>query len=103
MTAEDQLSRLWDEFLQMPFPRAFYLREPDGECMVSLDTALAGCVSSAMNGPLDASRSRVLHQKTAILGRVLPSIDDDEYAARYFTRLHEMAVLAAGLDSARRP
>lgn len=101
-TRLDQLSRLWDEFMSLPFPRGFYLREPEGKCMVTMDTTLAGCVSSAMNGPLDDWRREVLQERTAVLGKILPSIGDDEYAAKYFSHLHEMAVLAAELDSARR-
>lgn len=97
----DQLSRQWDEFMGLPFPRGFYRREPEGECMVSMDTALAGCVSSAMNGPLDDWRRKVLRERIAILGEILPSIVDDAYAMKYFTRLHEMAVLAAELDTDR--
>lgn len=50
---------------------------------MSLGTALAGCVPSAMNGPLDPSRSHVLPRQTESLGGVQPSIGDDEYAARY--------------------
>ncbi|WAZ19279.1 hypothetical protein STRCI_000316 [Streptomyces cinnabarinus] len=100
-TRLDQLSRLWGEFMELPFPRGFYRREPEGTCMVSLDSALAGCVSSAMEGPLDERRQGVLRDRTAMLGNVLPSIGDDEYASKYFARLHEMGVLAAEVDSAR--
>ncbi|MFF3518484.1 hypothetical protein [Streptomyces sp. NPDC002573] len=49
----DQLARLWDEFRTLRFPPGFYQREPEGECMGMMDTMLAGCVSSSMNGPLD--------------------------------------------------
>ncbi|CCK32734.1 hypothetical protein BN159_8356 [Streptomyces davaonensis JCM 4913] len=101
-TKADQLSRLWDEFMALPFPRGFYRREPEGTCMVSLDTALAGCVASAMEGPLDEWRQGVLRKETAVLGNVLPSIGDDAYASKYFALLHEMGVLAAKVDSARR-
>lgn len=54
----DQLARLWDEFRTLRFPPGFYQREPAGECMVMMDTMLAGCVSSAVNGPLDDRRRR---------------------------------------------
>ncbi|MFC7265390.1 hypothetical protein [Streptomyces lutosisoli] len=97
----DLLSRLWDEFRIMPFPRGFYRREPDGECMVSMDTSLAGCVSVALEGSLDDGRREVLRTRIAILGKILPSIGDDEYGTKYFTLLYEMAVLAAELDHAR--
>ncbi|MFF8432298.1 hypothetical protein ACF07Y_45680 [Streptomyces sp. NPDC016566] len=97
----DQLARLWDEFRTLPFPSGFYQREPDGECMVMMDTMLSGCVSSVMNGPLDDQRRDILRTRTAVLGEILPSIGDDEYATKYFTRLHGMAVLAGELDNAR--
>ncbi|MFF4260311.1 hypothetical protein ACFY1L_55220 [Streptomyces sp. NPDC001663] len=97
----DQLARLWDEFRTLRFPPGFYQREPEGECMVMMDTMLAGCVSSAMDGPLDDRRRDTLHERTAALEKILPPIGDDEYATKYFTHLHGMAVLAAELDNAR--
>ncbi|MEV7931156.1 hypothetical protein [Kitasatospora sp. NPDC088779] len=97
----DQLARLWDEFRALPFPPGFYQREPEGECMVMMDTALAGCVSSAMDGSLDDRRRDILQARTGVLGGILPSIGDDEYATKYFTHLHEMAALALQLDNAR--
>jgi hypothetical protein len=97
----DQLALLWDEFRTLRFPPGFYQREPEGECMVMMDTTLAGCVSSAMNGPLDDRRRHILQACTAVLGQILPSIGDDEYATKYFAHLHGMAVLAAELDHAR--
>src|SRR4051812_750937 len=75
------LSRLWDEFRTMPFPWGFYDREPDGECMVWIDTLLAGCVSVALEGSLDDWRRKVLRTRTAILGAVLASIGDDDYGS----------------------
>lgn len=97
----DQLARLWDEFRTLRFPPGFYQREPEGECMVMMDTMLAGCVSSAVNGLLDDRRREILQARTAVLGEILPSIGDDEYATKYFTHLHGMAVLAAEVDNAR--
>ncbi|MGW7447600.1 hypothetical protein [Kitasatospora sp. NPDC054795] len=70
--------------------------------MVTMDTTLGGCVSSAMNGPLGGWRREVLQERTAVLEKILPSIGDDEYAAKYFAHLHETAVLAAEIDNARR-
>lgn len=97
----DQLARLWDEFRTLRFPPGFYQREPAGECMVMMDTMLAGCVSSAMNGPLDDRRRDIPQARTAVLEEILPSVGDDEYATKYFTHLHGTAVLAAELDHAR--
>ncbi|MFJ9566927.1 hypothetical protein ACIRQQ_43710 [Streptomyces fuscichromogenes] len=97
----DQLARLWDEFRTLRFPPAFYLREPEGTCMVMMDTMLAGCVASVIDGTLDDRRRDVLQARTPALEVILPSIGDDEYASKYFTHLHGMAVLAAELDNAR--
>ncbi|HWU09014.1 MAG TPA: hypothetical protein VN520_21965 [Streptomyces sp.] len=97
----DELARLWDRFRAMRFPPGFHQREPEGECMVMMDSMLAGCVSSALSGPLDDRHQGALRKRTVVLGRILASIGDDEYAATYFSQLHAMAVLAADLDKAR--
>ncbi|MCX5166514.1 hypothetical protein ACWD64_21895 [Streptomyces antibioticus] len=98
----DQLARLWDEFMTLRFPPGLYQREPQGSCMVMMDTTLAGCVASAMDGPLDDRNRDLLQARTAALGEILPSLRDDEYAAKYFAHLHGMTVLAIELDQARR-
>ncbi|QKW17907.1 hypothetical protein HUT16_01485 [Kitasatospora sp. NA04385] len=97
----DQLAQLWGEFRGMPFPPGFYLREPEGECVVMMDSTLAGCIASALDGPLDARHRDILQGRTAKLGTILPSIADDEYATKYFTHLHGTAVLAAEVNRAR--
>ncbi|MCG6500039.1 hypothetical protein MCM47_38530 [Kitasatospora sp. A2-31] len=97
-----QLSRLWDEFRALGFPSGFYQREPDGQCMVMMDSMLAGCVSSALSGPLNDRRRGILQTRIVVLGQILPSIGDDEYAAKYFAHLHEMVLMAAEIDNARR-
>lgn len=51
---QGQLSRSWEDFRHLPFPSGFHSREPDGECMVTMDATLAGCISSAMDGQLRA-------------------------------------------------
>lgn len=50
---------------------------------------------------MDGGRREALRTRTALLGKILPSIGDDEYGTKYFTLLYEMAVLAAELDHAR--
>ncbi|MFF0752961.1 hypothetical protein [Streptomyces sp. NPDC004267] len=96
----DQLARLWDEFRSMPFPRDFYQREPEGKCMVMMDSTLAGCISSVLDGPLDDRRRDILRGRITALGAILPTIAD-EYATTYFTHLHGTAVLAAEVDRSR--
>lgn len=95
---QPRLQAMWNEFTALPFPRTCYEREPDGECMVWTDTALSDCVSTALKRPLDDRRRALLHERTAVLARVLPDLADDPYATRYFTHLHTMAALAAGPD-----
>ncbi|MET9904981.1 hypothetical protein [Streptomyces sp. NPDC006446] len=97
----DQLAQLWDEFRAMSFPRGFYLRAPEGKCMVTMDSTLAGCISSALDGPLDDRHRDILQGRITVLGTILPSIADDEYATEYFSHLHGTAVLAAEVDRAR--
>ncbi|MEU8137800.1 hypothetical protein [Streptodolium elevatio] len=95
------LSQLWGEFRKMAFPRGFGIREPEGECMALTDTLVAGCIHTALNnkGSLDGWRRGVLQDRIEALVKVLPALADDEYATEYFTRLHRMAVLAAGLSA----
>ncbi|MEU6347305.1 hypothetical protein ABZ883_40950 [Streptomyces sp. NPDC046977] len=98
---QDQLSQLWDDFRRLQFPPGFVDREPEGESMALMDTMLAGCVSVALERPLDDWRRDDLHRRITVLRRILPSLADDEYATQYFSHLLEMAVLAAELDNAR--
>ncbi|MEV5162827.1 hypothetical protein [Streptomyces sp. NPDC053728] len=99
----EKLSRLWEDFRKLPFPADFYSREPAGECMVSMDASLAGCISSAMNGRLDEARHEVLHGRIVRLREILPLIQDDENASSYFTHLYEIAILAAKIDDRHNP
>ncbi|MGV9523373.1 hypothetical protein ACWDRS_24705 [Streptomyces griseus] len=100
---QDRLFRSWEAFENLRFPSGFHSREPDGECMVTMDAALGGCISSAMDGKLDDMRHAILHSRIVRLGELLPLIRDDEYASDYFNLLHQIAVLAAELDDAQRP
>ncbi|MFD8584134.1 hypothetical protein ACFV2A_14705 [Streptomyces californicus] len=96
-----RLSQNWEKFRHLPFPSGFHSRDPDGECMVMMDTDLAGCISSATKGRLNDRRSKILHSRIARLGEILPLIRDDENATNYFTVLHETAILAAEVDGGR--
>ncbi|MFG3404582.1 hypothetical protein [Streptomyces sp. NPDC048142] len=99
---KSRIIRPWEEFKKLPFPSGFHNREPEGECMVTMDAALAGCISSAMHGQLDDKRHEILHSRIARLREILPLIRDDENASNYFIRLHQAATLAAEIDDARR-
>ncbi|MFF2819547.1 hypothetical protein ACFVT9_29005 [Kitasatospora cineracea] len=61
-----------------------------------LDTDVAGCVSSSLSSVLDERRRGTLLKCIEILEKVIPSIGDED-GTRYYERLHEMALLAAGL------
>ncbi|MFD8478297.1 hypothetical protein [Kitasatospora sp. NPDC059673] len=94
-THPDRLDQLWQDFLVLPFPRSCYRQAPAGEDLVLLDSHLAGCVSSALTGPLDQRRREALRNGIAAVHRVLPALAADAGAREYFTRLRELAVLAA--------
>ncbi|MFI9787640.1 hypothetical protein ACIHEI_29660 [Kitasatospora sp. NPDC051984] len=94
-THPDRLNQLWQDFLALPFPRSCYRQAPDGEDLVLLDSHLAGCVSSALTGPLDHRRREALRNGIAAVHRVLPALGEDAEAREYFVHLRELAVLAA--------
>ncbi|MFG2716674.1 hypothetical protein ACGFX2_40125 [Streptomyces goshikiensis] len=94
----ETLARMWDEHLKAPFPQAAYWSEIEGEDLVLLDTETAGCVISTLNGRLDDRLHRVLLRCLEVLDKVVPLIEDEE-AVRYYRRLRDMALFAAGTHS----
>ncbi|MBN1764856.1 MAG: hypothetical protein JW860_06325 [Sedimentisphaerales bacterium] len=54
----EEIQKLWFERYQVPFPRGLADKEIAGECLVSLDTFTAGCISSFIEkkGSLDPDR-----------------------------------------------
>ncbi|MGW4382707.1 hypothetical protein [Kitasatospora sp. NPDC004531] len=98
----DLLACLWDEFSAMRFPTGWYDQQPEGTCLVTLDTVLAGFAASVLDGPpLGARHREHLRSRIALLGDILPTFATDGYASRYFVALYRMAALAEEIDSER--
>ncbi|MEV8409228.1 hypothetical protein AB0R12_26590 [Streptomyces niveus] len=95
---DDLLPQLWGEHMRAEFPAYLRGRDVEGEDLVLLDADVAGCVSSSLSSVLDERRRETLLKCIAALEKVLPSIGDAE-GTRYYERLHEMALLAAGLGN----
>ncbi|MFD7642783.1 hypothetical protein ACFV4P_19210 [Kitasatospora sp. NPDC059795] len=98
----DLLACLWDEFSAMRFPSGWYDQEPEGTCLVTLDTILTGFAATVLDGPpLGARHREYLRRRTALLGDLLPTFGVDGYASRYFVALYRMAMLAEEIDAER--
>ncbi|WP_143686885.1 hypothetical protein [Streptomyces sp. TLI_171] len=97
----DLLEQLWDEVSTMPFPPAWYQREPGGQCLVTLHAVLAGSAAAVLDGPLDPRHRAHLRGRLAALARILPAFAQDPYAAHYFETVHRMAALAERIDRER--
>ncbi|WP_030926464.1 hypothetical protein [Streptosporangium amethystogenes] len=96
----DALSQLMAEHMAAPFPPGFRGLDIEGQEMVLLDADAYGYASGVLKGPLDEQRRAGLLKLTAAFEKVLPAIDD-EYAAKYYTHVRDMAVLAAEIDTLR--
>ncbi|MFF7474470.1 hypothetical protein [Streptomyces sp. NPDC008092] len=96
----DALSQLMARHMAAPFPPGFRNRDVEDQDMVLLDADAYGYAAGALEGPLDQRRRAGLTRVTAVLAKVLPAIDD-EYAARYFTHVRDMAALAAEIETLR--
>ncbi|WP_157031951.1 hypothetical protein [Kitasatospora cheerisanensis] len=98
----DLLACLWDEFSAMRFPAGWYDQEPEGTCLVTLDTVLTGFAANVLDGPALGARHRDhLRRRILLLGQLLPAFAADGYASRYFVALYRMAVLAEEIDGER--
>ncbi|MEV0750235.1 hypothetical protein AB0I75_34390 [Streptomyces sp. NPDC050273] len=97
----DALAQMLAEHMVRPFPPGFRGLDVEGRDMVMLDSdayAYAACVHEGM---LSEQASLRLTRLSSSFGKVLPAIED-EYAAKYYTHLHNMVVLAAEIDSQRK-
>ncbi|MEE1768777.1 hypothetical protein PUR34_11545 [Streptomyces sp. JV185] len=97
----DALAQMLAEHMARPFPPGFRGLDVEGRDMVMLDSdayAYAACVHEGMLS--EQARVR-LARLSSSFGKVLPAIED-EYAAKYYTHLHNMVVLAAEIDSQRK-
>ncbi|MEV7657769.1 hypothetical protein AB0O39_26805 [Streptomyces anulatus] len=94
------LSQMMAEHMAAPFPPGFHSLDIEGQDMVLLDADVYGLASVALKHPLDEQRRGGLLRLTVAFERVLPAIDD-EYAAKYYMHVCDMAVLAAGIEASR--
>ncbi|MFJ5925947.1 hypothetical protein ACIQF6_25395 [Kitasatospora sp. NPDC092948] len=100
----DLLACLWDEFSAMRFPTGWYDQEPEGTCLVTLNTVLTGFAANVLDGPALGARHREhLRSRIALLADLLPVFGTDSYASRYFVTLYRMAALAEEVDAERGP
>ncbi|MEV5573963.1 hypothetical protein AB0L06_28330 [Spirillospora sp. NPDC052269] len=96
----DALTRMVIEHRAMPFPPGFRGLDVEDQDMVMLDADAHGYADSVVKGPLDEMRRVGLTRLMDVFEVVLPAIDD-EYAARYYTHVRDMAALAAEIEAAR--
>lgn len=85
---------LWREHLRRPFPKSLKGAEIEGVCLVSMDSATAGCIDGFFGGTrprpnLDAGRVKILSDCAATLARVCPQLADEDRA--YFETLRDIA------------
>lgn len=96
----DALSQMSAEHMAMPFPPGFRGLDIEDQDMVLLDADAYGYALRVLKGPLDEQCRGGSIRLTALFEKVLPAIDD-EYAARYYTHVRDMTVLAAEVETLR--
>jgi hypothetical protein len=97
----DALAQMMTEHMARPFPPRFRGLDVEGWDMVMLDSDAYAYAASVHEGLLSEHDRVRLTRLTSAFGKVLPAIDD-EYAARYYTHLHNMVVLSAEIESQRK-
>ncbi|KPI28960.1 hypothetical protein OV320_4215 [Actinobacteria bacterium OV320] len=96
----DALAQMMAEHMAAPFPPGFRGLDIEGRDMVLLDADSYAYAAIVLEGPLDEQRRAGLSRLAAAFERVLPSIGD-EYGAKYYTHVRDMAVLAAEIETLR--
>ncbi len=94
----------WARFAALPFPSLGGSFEIDDICLVSADSAIAGCISTffsgASSGGLDSEREDILRHTVADLERVVERMPNE--AEEYFRELLGIArAVIADLDGRR--
>ena len=89
----DDISSLWREHEQAPFPAECRGKEIEGEDLVLLDSYTAGCVSTFIGpaGKLDRERHECLIGCRDGLTKVVPALAGN--AKEYYERLLTLATL----------
>ncbi|WP_405409737.1 hypothetical protein [Streptomyces decoyicus] len=96
----DALSQMMAEHMALSFPPGFRGLDLEDQDMVMLGADVYGYALGVLKGPLDEQRGKGLIRLTAVFEKVLPAIDDT-YAARYYTHVRDLAVLAAEIETLR--
>ena len=89
----DELTRLWEEHREVPFPDDCRGEEVEGVDLIGLDSTAAGCVASflARSGPLDRERAEVLRVCRREAEAVAGSLEGP--GREHFERLARLAAL----------
>ncbi|WUI00155.1 hypothetical protein OHR68_42910 [Spirillospora sp. NBC_00431] len=92
-SAFDEIAALWAEHVKAPWPDDLYSAGDPGKDVAELDGAIAGCISTYIqgHGVLDTNRSRILRSASNDLEEILPRVQGE--AAAYVRRLIRMAGL----------
>ncbi|MET9883795.1 hypothetical protein ABZZ20_11740 [Streptomyces sp. NPDC006430] len=93
-TTFEAVSRLYQEFMKLPFPPGLGGADRAGFDLVMLDSDTAGCVFIWIKngGELEARNRSILLRCIDRLDRVIPALSETD-APEYWHRLHEMAQL----------
>lgn len=88
-----EIEKLWSQFRKLPFPRDVAGEEIDGIDLVSIETFLAGCISTFLGSAktLDLERTRILKKCMEDLEQILPKLSTENQ--NYFTQLHHIGNL----------
>ncbi|MFD6294355.1 hypothetical protein ACFWFU_06065 [Streptomyces sp. NPDC060235] len=97
----DALAQTLAELMARPFPPGFRGLDVEGRDMLMLASGAYGHAACVHEGVLSEQARASLTRLTSAFGKVLRAIDD-EYAAKYYTRLHNMVVLSAEGESQRK-
>ncbi|MER7951903.1 hypothetical protein ABTY59_31370 [Streptomyces sp. NPDC096079] len=95
-TAVEAVSRLYQGFMELPFPPKLAGADRAGFDLVMLDSDTAGCVFTWIknDGELEARGRSILLRCITRLDRVIPVLGEAD-APEYWHRLREMAQLVA--------
>jgi hypothetical protein len=87
-----EINKLWKEHFQAKFPEDFYGQEINGVDFVTLDSSIAGCISTfAEDGNLNLYQTAVLGLCYREVSFILPILNEPD--AEYFRRLERLAEL----------
>ena len=92
-TEFDEIKRLWNAYRALRFPPEMRETEINGEHLVLLDEAMAGCIWTFVGSDdaarLDWHQREILADCAAALANALPQVPPQHRT--YFDNLHELA------------